>query len=85
MAQKGKKSSGYSIVSIFSFFTKGLKIFSGIQLGLFSGAFTCSRHPLNTWTFFVPRSRSLIVTGFFFVPSLRFAAFKAACLGCFPS
>jgi len=64
--EKQKQEKGYkkekrefdnhSIVSIFSFFTNGLKIFSGIQLGLFSGALTCSRHPLKTCTFFVPRS-----------------------------
>jgi len=48
--KKGKriKKFNHSIVSIFSFFTNGLKIFSGIQLGLFSGALTCSRHPLKT-------------------------------------
>ncbi len=80
-----KNNFNHSIVSVFSFFTNGFQIFSGIHVGLFSGAFTCSRHPLNTCTFFVPRSRSRIVTGFCFVPSLRFAAFNAACLGCFPS
>jgi hypothetical protein len=80
-----KENSDYSKVSIFSFFTNGLLIFSGIQLCLFSGASTISFQPLNTCTFFVPRSLSLMVTGFFFVPSPRFAAFNAACLGCFPS
>ena len=80
-----REDYNHSIVLIFSFLTNGLKIFSGIHDGLFSGVFTCSRHPLKTCTFFIPHSRSLNVTGFFFVPSLRFAAFNAVCLGCFPS
>jgi hypothetical protein len=49
MVQKGKKRIyHYSIDSILSFFTNGLNISSGIQEGLFSGAFTFSRHPLKT-------------------------------------
>ena len=74
----------YSIVSIFSFLTKGLLIFSGIQLGLFFGASTICFHALKTCTFFVPRSLRRMISGFDFVPLPRFAAFKAACRGCFP-
>ena len=74
----------YSILSIFSFLTKGLLIFSGIQSGLFFGASTSSFHALKMCTFFVPRSLRRIISGLDFVPSPRFAAFRAACRGCFP-
>jgi hypothetical protein len=79
-----KRKSNYSIVSIFSFFTNGLLIFSDIHEGLFSGALTISFHPLKTCTFFVPRSLSRIISGRVLVPVPRFAALSAACLGCFP-
>ncbi len=68
----------YSIISIFSFLTKGLLIFSGIQLGLFLGASTRCFHALKTCTFFVPRSLRRIISGLDLVPSPRFAAFRAA-------
>src|SRR5665647_3384133 len=49
IAKKEKRGyNHYSIVSIFSFFTKGLLISSGIQAGLFSGALTISFHPWKT-------------------------------------
>ena len=78
------ESNNHSKVSIFSFFTKGFQIFSAIHSGLSSGASTYSFHALNTWTFFVPRSRRRIISGFFFVPLPFFAAFKAAWRGCSP-
>jgi len=79
-----KRNYIYSIFSIFSFLTKGLLIFSGIHAGLFSGALTCCFHALKMCTFFVPRSLSRIISGLDLVPSPRFAAFRAACRGCFP-
>jgi len=51
---------------------------AGIQAGALAGLATCIRSPWNKCTFLVPLSRNLMSV----MP--RFAAFKAACLGCFP-
>src|SRR5512136_2421320 len=60
------------------FFTLGFQICAGIHAGAFLGLGTCFLSPTNKCTFFVPRSLNLISV----YP--RFAAFRAACLGCLP-
>ena len=75
------EDSSLYISSSFStptFFTFGFQILSGIQAGAPLGFATWTLMPSNMCTFFVPRSRSLMSV----MP--RLAAFKAACLGCFP-
>jgi hypothetical protein len=81
--KKEKEDFKFSIFSTFSFFTNGFQIFSGIQEGFFSGAFTCSRHPLLRvpFSFHVPDVESFQA---FFFPFPLFVAFSAVCLGCFP-
>jgi len=53
-------NSAYSSFSMPTFFTFGFQILSGIQAGAPAGLSTCNLSPVNTCTFLVPRSRSLI-------------------------